>query len=99
MGLIDSVHLPLSRVVNKSLQHHIFLSEIIPPRKTFGNAENQTRGCWVTSANATSVQCQGLARKVGHVLRMCNGKLLFRLTYLESKVGHNVLSYSLPIQC
>ena len=27
-------------------------------RKILGNAENQTRGCWVRSANATSVLCR-----------------------------------------
>ena len=41
-----SVH-TLSSAVNKSQQL----------LKTFGNAENQTRGCWVRSANATSVLC------------------------------------------
>ena len=27
-------------------------------RKTVGNSENRTRGCWVRSANATSVLCR-----------------------------------------
>ena len=41
----------LSRAINKSQRF----------RKTFGKGGNQTRGCWVRTANATSVLCSPLA--------------------------------------
>ena len=52
-----SVHLPLSRTINKSLEHRIYFYPN-SPEKNFRNAENRTQGCWVRSANATSVLCR-----------------------------------------
>ena len=44
----------LRSAVDISRQHQ----ELIFVRKILGNAQNRTRGCWVRSANATSLLCR-----------------------------------------